>query len=61
MGVIEKFLDPSTLAGALTIGIISGLISGLILGFLSGKAYGCKKVSKSFQVGKSNVNVQNLK
>ncbi len=34
-----NFLDPSTVHGALIIGIIGGLISGAIIGFFSGKTY----------------------
>lgn len=52
-----NFLDPSTVHGALIIGIIGGLISGTILGFFSGKTY--VKKAKNKTKGDGNIIIQN--
>ena len=50
-----SILDPSTIQGALIIGIIAGIISGIILGFFSGRVYERKIIKKS----KSNIKGNN--
>ena len=54
-----NFFDPSTLEGALTIGVVAGLISGAVIGFFSGKAYEKKTKSHIKQEGNGNVALQN--
>lgn len=58
-----NFLDPSTVHGALIIGIIGGLISGAILGFFSGKTYekNVVKKAKNKIKGDGNIIIQNSK
>lgn len=56
-----NFLDPSTVHGALIIGIIGGLISGAILGFFSGKTHekNVVKKAKNKIKGDRNIVIQN--
>lgn len=56
-------LDPSTVHGALIIGVLGGLISGAIIGFFTGKTYENSKISKSRNTtkGSGNINIQNSK
>lgn len=58
-----NLLDPSTVHGALIIGIIGGLISGAILGFFSGKTYEkhIVKKAKNKTKGDRNIIIQNSK
>ena len=58
-----NLLNPSTIYGALIIGIIAGLISGVILGFLSGRTYEKKvyKKARNITKGDSNITIQNSK
>ncbi|NME81889.1 hypothetical protein [Clostridium sp. SM-530-WT-3G] len=58
-----ELLNPSTVHGALIIGILAGLISGAIIGFFTGKTYENKKISKAKNItkGNRNINIQNSK
>ncbi|MBU3188727.1 hypothetical protein K9O30_06075 [Clostridium bowmanii] len=52
-----SLLDPSTVHGALLIGIMGGLISGVIIGFFSGRTYEKKVIKKSKNKTKGNKNI----
>lgn len=58
-----NLFDPSTVHGALIVGIIAGLISGALIGFFSGKTYQKKVYNKAINKikGDGNVNIQNSK
>lgn len=58
-----ELLNPSTVHGALIIGVLGGLISGAIIGFFTGKTYENKKIwkSKNKTKGNGNITIQNSK
>jgi len=56
-------LNPSTIHGALLVGIIAGIFSGAIIGFFSGKTYQKNLINKAKGKIKGNENtlIQNSK
>lgn len=51
---ISNLFDPSTISGALLLGISSSLIVGIIMGFFAGKTYEKKKHAKAVINGSGN-------
>lgn len=50
----KELLNPSTIHGALILGVCASLIAGIILGFFAGKTYEKRKQAKTVIKGNGN-------